>query len=110
MRGSHYCSLDPVNEFAAGAMGDHRQALRQPPSLPLPVITSSALKEGKHALDTLKAGDGVVMLTNFNGVYLEPSGWTRSSMSSTAALRWSSKIRRRQRYVGSRVRLDIRVR
>ncbi len=57
-----------VNEFAARAMGDHRGRFGGFASLPLPDV-DGALAEIAYALDTLKL-DGVVMLTNFNGVYL----------------------------------------
>jgi len=57
-----------VNEFAARTMGDHRGRFGGFASLPLPDV-DGALLEIAYALDTLKL-DGVVMLTNFNGVYL----------------------------------------
>jgi predicted TIM-barrel fold metal-dependent hydrolase len=57
-----------VNEFAARTMGDHRGRVGGFASLPLPDI-DGALEEIAYAFDTLKL-DGVVMLTNFNGVYL----------------------------------------
>jgi predicted TIM-barrel fold metal-dependent hydrolase len=57
-----------VNEFAARTMGDHRGRFGGFASLPLPDV-DGALEEIGYALDTLKL-DGVVMLTNFNGVYL----------------------------------------
>ena len=57
-----------VNEFAARTMGDHRGRFGGFASLPLPDV-DGALEEIAYALDTLKL-DGVVMLTNFNGVYL----------------------------------------
>ena len=57
-----------VNEFAARTMTDHRGRFGGFASLPLPDV-AGALEEIAYALDTLKL-DGVVMLTNFNGVYL----------------------------------------
>jgi 6-methylsalicylate decarboxylase len=57
-----------VNEFAARTIGDHRRRFGGFASLPLPDV-DGALEEIAYALDTLKL-DGVVMLTNFNGVYL----------------------------------------
>ncbi len=57
-----------VNEFAARTMGDHRGRFGGFASLPLPDV-DGALEEIAYALDTLKL-DGVVVLTNFNGVYL----------------------------------------
>ena len=57
-----------VNEFAARMIGDHRGRFGGFASLPLPDV-DGALAEIAYALDTLKL-DGVVMLTNFNGVYL----------------------------------------
>src|SRR5208282_3557696 len=57
-----------VNEFAARTMGDHRGRFGGFASLPLPDI-DGALEEIAYALDTLKL-DGVVVLTNVNGVYL----------------------------------------
>jgi predicted TIM-barrel fold metal-dependent hydrolase len=57
-----------VNEFAARTMTDHRSRFGGFASLPLPDV-DGALEEIAYALDTLKL-DGVVMLTNFNGVYL----------------------------------------
>ena len=57
-----------VNEFAARTMGEHRGRFGGFASLPLPDV-DGALEEVAYALDTLKL-DGVVMLTNFNGVYL----------------------------------------
>jgi len=57
-----------VNEFAARTIGDHRGRFGGFASLPLPDV-DGALEEIAYALDTLKL-DGVVMLTNFNGVYL----------------------------------------
>ena len=57
-----------VNEFAARTMRDHRGRFGGFASLPLPDV-DGALEEIGYALDTLKL-DGVVMLTNFNGVYL----------------------------------------
>ena len=57
-----------VNEFAARTMGDHRGRFGGFASLPLPDV-DGALEEIAYAFDTLKL-DGVVMLTNFNGVYL----------------------------------------
>jgi predicted TIM-barrel fold metal-dependent hydrolase len=57
-----------VNEFAGRTIGDHRGRFGGFASLPLPDV-DGALEEIGYALDTLKL-DGVVMLTNFNGVYL----------------------------------------
>ena len=57
-----------VNEFAARTIGDYRGRFGGFASLPLPDV-DGALEEIAYALDTLKL-DGVVMLTNFNGVYL----------------------------------------
>jgi len=57
-----------VNEFAARTMADHRGRFGGFASLPLPDV-DGALEEIAYALDTLKL-DGVVVLTNFNGVYL----------------------------------------
>ncbi len=57
-----------VNEFAARTIGEHRGRFGGFASLPLPDV-DGALEEIAYALDTLKL-DGVVMLTNFNGVYL----------------------------------------
>ena len=57
-----------VNEFAARTMADNRGRFGGFASLPLPDV-DGALLEIAYALDTLKL-DGVVMLTNFNGVYL----------------------------------------
>jgi len=57
-----------VNEFAARTMADHRGRFGGFASLPLPDV-DGALEEITYAFDTLKL-DGVVMLTNFNGVYL----------------------------------------
>jgi predicted TIM-barrel fold metal-dependent hydrolase len=57
-----------VNEFAARTIADHRGRFGGFASLPLPDV-DGALNEITYALDTLKL-DGVVMLTNFNGVYL----------------------------------------
>jgi predicted TIM-barrel fold metal-dependent hydrolase len=57
-----------VNEFAARTIGDHRGRFGGFASLPLPDV-DGALLEIAYALDTLKL-DGVVVLTNFNGVYL----------------------------------------
>jgi 6-methylsalicylate decarboxylase len=57
-----------VNEFAARTIADHRGRFGGFASLPLPDV-DGALLEIANALDTLKL-DGVVMLTNFNGVYL----------------------------------------
>ncbi len=57
-----------VNEFAARTIADHRGRFGGFASLPLPDV-DGALQEIAYALDTLKL-DGVVMLTNFNGVYL----------------------------------------
>ena len=57
-----------VNEFAARTIGEHRCRFGGFASLPLPDV-DGALEEIAYALDTLKL-DGVVMLTNFNGVYL----------------------------------------
>lgn len=57
-----------VNEFAARMIGEHRGRFGGFASLPLPDV-DGALQEIGYALDTLKL-DGVVMLTNFNGVYL----------------------------------------
>ena len=57
-----------VNEFAARTMADHRGRFGGFASLPIPDV-DGALKEIAYAFDTLKL-DGVVMLTNFNGVYL----------------------------------------
>ncbi len=57
-----------VNEFAARTMSDHRGRFGGFASLPLPDV-DGAMEEIAYALDALKL-DGVVMLTNFNGVYL----------------------------------------
>jgi 6-methylsalicylate decarboxylase len=57
-----------VNEFAARTIGEHRGRFGGFASLPLPDV-DGALEEIAYAFDTLKL-DGVVMLTNFNGVYL----------------------------------------
>jgi 6-methylsalicylate decarboxylase len=57
-----------VNEFAARTIGEHRGRFGGFASLPLPDV-EGALQEIEYALDTLKL-DGVVMLTNLNGVYL----------------------------------------
>jgi predicted TIM-barrel fold metal-dependent hydrolase len=57
-----------VNEFAARTIADHHGRFGGFASLPLPDV-DGALNEIAYALDTLKL-DGVVMLTNFNGVYL----------------------------------------
>src|SRR5580704_4456393 len=57
-----------VNEFAARTMSDHRGRFGGFASLPLPDV-DGALEEIAYAFDTLKL-NGVVMLTNFNGVYL----------------------------------------
>jgi predicted TIM-barrel fold metal-dependent hydrolase len=57
-----------VNEFAARTMGDHRGRFGGFASLPLPDV-DGAMEEIAYALDKLKL-DGVVVLTNFNGVYL----------------------------------------
>ncbi len=57
-----------VNEFAARTIGDYRGRFGGFASLPLPDV-DGALEEIAYALDTLKL-DGVVMLTNFNGVHL----------------------------------------
>jgi 6-methylsalicylate decarboxylase len=57
-----------VNEFAARTIGDHRGRFGGFASLPLPDV-DGALHEIAYALDTLQL-DGVVVLTNFNGVYL----------------------------------------
>src|SRR6202046_4938740 len=57
-----------VNEFAARTIGEHRGRFGGFASLPLPDV-DGALEEIAYALYTLKL-DGVVMLTNFNGVYL----------------------------------------
>jgi predicted TIM-barrel fold metal-dependent hydrolase len=57
-----------VNEFAARTIADHRGRFGGFASLPIPDV-DGALEEIAYALDTLKL-DGVVMLTNFNGVYL----------------------------------------
>jgi 6-methylsalicylate decarboxylase len=57
-----------VNEFAARTIGGHRGRFGGFASLPLPDV-DGALEEIAYSLDTLKL-DGVVMLTNFNGVYL----------------------------------------
>jgi predicted TIM-barrel fold metal-dependent hydrolase len=57
-----------VNEFAARTMSDHHGRFGGFASLPLPDVDGS-LEEIANALDTLKL-DGVVVLTNFNGVYL----------------------------------------
>ncbi len=57
-----------VNEFAARTMADHRGRFGGFASLPLPDV-DGALEEIAYAFDTLKL-DGVVVLTNFNGVYL----------------------------------------
>ncbi|MGH7924941.1 MAG: amidohydrolase family protein [Candidatus Binatus sp.] len=57
-----------VNDFTARTIGDHRGRFGGFASLPLPDV-DGALEEIAYALDTLKL-DGVVMLTNFNGVYL----------------------------------------
>jgi len=57
-----------VNEFAAHAIGEHRGRFGGFASLPLPDI-DAALEEIGYALDTLKL-DGIIMLTNFNGMYL----------------------------------------
>lgn len=57
-----------VNEFAARTIGEHRGRFGGFASLPLPDV-DGALEEIAYALDTLKL-DGVVVLTNFNGVYL----------------------------------------
>jgi len=57
-----------VNEFAARTMADHRGRFGGFASLPLPDV-DGALQEIAYSLDTLKL-DGIVMLTNFNGVYL----------------------------------------
>ena len=57
-----------VNEFAARTMSDHRGRFGGFASLPLPDV-DGALEEIAYAFDTLKL-HGVVVLTNFNGVYL----------------------------------------
>jgi predicted TIM-barrel fold metal-dependent hydrolase len=57
-----------VNELAARTIGEHRGRFGGFASLPLPDV-DGALEEIAYALDTLKL-DGVVVLTNFNGVYL----------------------------------------
>jgi predicted TIM-barrel fold metal-dependent hydrolase len=57
-----------VNEFSARTIGEHRGRFGGFASLPLPDV-DGALEEITYALDTLKL-DGIVMLTNFNGVYL----------------------------------------
>jgi 6-methylsalicylate decarboxylase len=57
-----------VNEFAASTIGDHPGRFGGFASLPLPDV-DGAVEEIAYALDTLKL-DGVVLLTNFNGVYL----------------------------------------
>lgn len=57
-----------VNEFAARTIGEYRGRFGGFASLPIPDI-DGALEEIRYAFDTLKL-DGVVMLTNFNGVYL----------------------------------------
>src|ERR1700678_2739523 len=57
-----------VNEFAARTISDHCGRFGGFASLPLPDV-DGALNEIAYALDTLKL-DGVVVLTNFNGVYL----------------------------------------
>ena len=57
-----------VNEFAARTIAEHRGRFGGFASLPLPDV-DGALERFAYALDTLKL-DGIVMLTNFNGVYL----------------------------------------
>jgi 6-methylsalicylate decarboxylase len=57
-----------VNEFAARTIGEYRGRFGGFASLPLPDI-DGALQETEYAFDTLQL-DGIVMLTNFNGVYL----------------------------------------
>lgn len=57
-----------VNEAAAGAIHDHPTRFGGFASLPLPDVTA-ALAELEYALDTLGL-DGVVLLTNYDGVYL----------------------------------------
>jgi predicted TIM-barrel fold metal-dependent hydrolase len=57
-----------VNEFAARTIADNRGRFGGFASLPLPDV-DGALAEIAYALDTLKL-DGVIVLTNFNGVYL----------------------------------------
>ena len=96
-----------VNEFAARTIGEHRGRFGGFASLPLPDV-DGALQEIEYALDTLKL-DGIVMLTNFNGVYLGDKRLDPVFDELNRRTPWSSSIRRR-RYAGSRARLDIRVR
>lgn len=57
-----------VNEFASRTIAEHRGRFGGFASLPLPDI-DGALEDIGYAFDMLKL-DGIVMLTNFNGVYL----------------------------------------
>jgi predicted TIM-barrel fold metal-dependent hydrolase len=56
-----------VNEYAAGVVRKHPQRFGFFATLTLPDL-QGAIAEAAHALDVLKA-DGVVLLTNVNGVY-----------------------------------------
>ncbi|MFF3563702.1 amidohydrolase family protein [Streptomyces sp. NPDC002574] len=60
-----------VNEEGAAVVRDHPRRFGLLASLPLPDVTA-ALTELAHALDVLGA-DGVILLTNYDGVYLGDS-------------------------------------
>ena len=67
------------NEGAAEAIRSHSDRFGGFACLPLPDV-DGALAEIDYGLGTLGL-DGVVLLTNADGVYLGDSGWIRSSTS-----------------------------
>ncbi|CAB3966775.1 amidohydrolase [Burkholderia aenigmatica] len=84
-----------VNEYVAGLVAKWPTRFGNFATLPLPDVDGTLAEIG-HAFDTLKA-DGVVLLSNYGGVYLAIRPSNPSGQNSTAAARSCSSTRRSPR-------------